>query len=157
MNAVVEIAGFQYRVSKHKIFNVPKLDAKEGEVIRISTVLAVSNDNDVKVGNPFLDNAYVDAKVLKFGKDPKILVYKYKKRKKYRRMKGHRQDYTQIEIVNIGIKEKVVEKRKEPKQTKSTKETKSTKPTKKTKLTKSTKQTKETKQTKSTKPTKELL
>ncbi|MCK4595701.1 50S ribosomal protein L21, partial [candidate division WOR-3 bacterium] len=119
MNAVVEIAGFQYRVSKHKIFNVPKLDAKEGEVIRISTVLAVSNDNDVKVGNPLLDNAYVDVKVLKFGKDPKILVYKYKKRKKYRRMKGHRQDYTQIEIVDIGIELK--EKKKETKETKSTK------------------------------------
>ena len=148
MNAVVEIAGFQYRVSKHKIFNVPKLDAKEGEVIRISTVLAVSNDNDVKVGNPFLDNAYVDVKVLKFGKDPKILVYKYKKRKKYRRMKGHRQDYTQIEIVDIGIKEKVVEKKKEPKKTKSIKSTKQTKPTKETKQTKSTKLTKQTKKTK---------
>ncbi|MCK4256760.1 50S ribosomal protein L21 [candidate division WOR-3 bacterium] len=151
MNAVVEIAGFQYRVSKHKIFNVPKLDAKEGEVIRISTVLAVSNDNDVKVGNPFLDNAYVDAKVLKFGKDPKILVYKYKKRKKYRRMKGHRQDYTQIEIVDIGIKEKVIEKKKEPKKTKETKETKSTKPTKQTKSTKKTKETKPIKSTKQTK------
>jgi len=148
MNAVVEIAGFQYRVSKHKIFNVPKLDAKEGEVIRISTVLAVSNDNDVKVGNPFLDNVYVDIKVLKFGKDPKILVYKYKKRKKYRRMKGHRQDYTQIEIVDIGIEVKEKEKKKETKKTKSTKETKSTKKTKSTKQTKETKLTKETKSTK---------
>ncbi|MEA3432644.1 MAG: 50S ribosomal protein L21 [candidate division WOR-3 bacterium] len=102
MNAVVEIAGFQYRISKNKVLNVPKLDAKEGDVVRIPTVLAISNGDTIKIGKPYVDNAYVDVKVLKFGKYPKILVYKYKKRKKYRRMKGHRQDYTQIEIVDIG-------------------------------------------------------
>jgi len=104
MNAVVEIAGFQYRISKNKVLNVPKLDAKEGDVVRIPTVLAISNGDTTKIGKPYVDNAYVDVKVLKFGKYPKILVYKYKKRKKYRRMKGHRQDYTQIEIVDIGTK-----------------------------------------------------
>ncbi|OYD15661.1 50S ribosomal protein L21, partial [candidate division WOR-3 bacterium JGI_Cruoil_03_44_89] len=101
MNAVIEIAGFQYRINENEVLNVPKLDAKEGDVVHIATVLAVSDGNSVKIGKPYVDNAYVDAKVLKFGKYPKILVYKYKKRKKYRRMKGHRQDYTQIEIVDI--------------------------------------------------------
>jgi large subunit ribosomal protein L21 len=104
VNAVVEIAGFQYRISKNEVLNVPRLDAKEGEIVRIPTVLAVSDGDTVKIGKPYVANAYVDAKVLKFGKYPKILVYKYKKRKKYRRMKGHRQDYTQIEIVDIGMK-----------------------------------------------------
>lgn len=105
MNAIVEIAGFQYRVSKNNVLNVPELDAKEGEVIRIPKVLAISDGDDVKIGSPFLLNAYVDIKVLKSGKAPKILVYKYKKRKKYRRIRGHRQGYTQIQIVDIGLEE----------------------------------------------------
>ncbi|MCD5383144.1 50S ribosomal protein L21 [candidate division WOR-3 bacterium] len=102
MNAIVKIAGFQYRVNKNLLLKVPKLDGKEGDIVRMPYVLTLSHGEETEVGKPYIDNAYVDVKIVGFGKYPKILVYKYKKRKKYRRMNGHRQDYTEIMVVEIG-------------------------------------------------------
>ena len=102
MYAVVEIAGFQYKVSPDMLIKVPKLEGKDGDTIRLDNVLAISDENKTEIGKPYLDDVYVKAKIIAFGKYPKLLVYKYKKRKKYRRMKGHRQDYTEIMITDIG-------------------------------------------------------
>ncbi len=101
MFSVVEIAGQQLKVSPSERIFVPKLDQKVGEVITFDRVLLVSDDKNVKVGNPTLKGVAVQAKVLAHVKDDKVTVFKKKKRKGYRVLRGHRQQYTEIEITSI--------------------------------------------------------
>lgn len=102
MFAVVEIAGQQHKVSPSEKIYVPKLDAEVGKIVKFDNVLLFSDDTSVKVGNPTVKNLKVEAKVLGHVKDEKVIVFKKKKRKGYRVRKGHRQQYTEIEITNIG-------------------------------------------------------
>jgi len=102
MFAVVEIAGQQHKVSPAERVFVPKLKAETGSKVSFSSVLLFSDDKSVKIGNPYLKGVKVEAKVLGFQKDEKIIVFKKKKRKGYRLRRGHRQQLTEIEIVNIG-------------------------------------------------------
>ncbi len=102
MYAVVETGGKQYRVAVGDKLMVEKLDVEEGANIELDRVLMVCNDGDVEVGTPVLDGTAVAAKVLKQGRGEKIKVFKFKRRKKYRKTQGHRQAFTQLEILSIG-------------------------------------------------------
>jgi len=99
--AVIKTGGKQYIVSKGLKIKVEKLPVEEGEEIEFSEVLLKANDAEVKIGAPFIEGAIVKAKVLSQFKDDKIIVFKYKKRKNYRRKQGHRQNLTELEILSI--------------------------------------------------------
>jgi large subunit ribosomal protein L21 len=101
MYAIVEIAGQQLKVeSKAKIF-VNKMDAEEGASVSFDKVLLIDNEGVIKVGQPLVDGAKVSATVVGHVKGDKVKVFKKKRRKGYRKLNGHRQEYTQIEIENI--------------------------------------------------------
>lgn len=101
MYAVIKTGGKQYRVSPGDKLRVESLDVDEGESIDIDQVLMVGEGSDVSVGNPLLSDAKVSAKVLSHGRGKKIEVIKFRRRKHYRRQMGHRQNYTEIEIVSV--------------------------------------------------------
>lgn len=101
MYAVVETGGKQYRVQEGDILFVEKLNLEEGEKIDLTKVLLVSNEDDLQIGKPYVDGAKVEASVLEQGKGKKIIVFKYKPKKNYRRKQGHRQPYTKLKIEKI--------------------------------------------------------
>jgi len=100
MYALVEFKGKQYKAEKGALLKVDKIDAEPGAAVNIETVLLVSGDS-VKVGNPYVNGAKVSATVESHGKDGKIIVFKYKPKKDYRRKQGHRQQYSIIKIGEI--------------------------------------------------------
>ena len=100
MYALVEFKGKQYKAEKGALLKVDKIDAEPGTAINIETVLLVSGD-PVKVGSPYIEGAKVSATVESHGKDDKIVVFKYKPKKDYRRKQGHRQQYSIIKIGDI--------------------------------------------------------
>lgn len=102
MYAVVEIAGQQYKVSKSDKIYVPKLESEAGTKVQFDRVLLLSDDIKTQIGTPVIDGASVHAKVLAHLKDDKVTVFKKKKRKGYKVLKGHRQQYTEIEITKVG-------------------------------------------------------
>jgi large subunit ribosomal protein L21 len=102
MFAVVEIAGQQLKVSPAEKVFVPKMQNEIGSTIKFDRVLLISDDKSVKVGNPTVKGVSVEARVLGHAKDDKVIVFKKKRRKGYRVRRGHRQQYTQIEITSIG-------------------------------------------------------
>jgi len=99
--AVIETGGKQYRVEKDSVLLIEKLDAQEGETVTFDKVLLVKKDDETKVGSPLLEGAKVVGKVVKHGKGKKIIVFKYKPKKNYKRKKGHRQPYTKVVIESI--------------------------------------------------------
>ena len=101
MYAVIATGGKQYRVAEGDVLFVEKLAGELDEQVVFSDVLTVVEDGSVKIGTPCLAGAKVTAKVLKQGKDKKILVYKYKSKANYRRRQGHRQPYTKVSIEKI--------------------------------------------------------
>jgi large subunit ribosomal protein L21 len=101
--AIVKTGGKQYRVSPGDVVDVELLSAEEGSTTEINDVLAVSRDGEVEFGKPFVDGARVVAQVQTHYKDRKIIVYKYKPKTRYRRKRGHRQNYTRILIQDIEI------------------------------------------------------
>ena len=101
MFAIVDIAGFQEKVEKGMKLHVQLQDADVGKTLTFPHVLLIADGDDVKVGAPVLAGASVEAKVLSHGKDDKIRIQKFKRRKRYRRVKGHRQNYTEIEVTKI--------------------------------------------------------
>ncbi len=100
MYAIIETGGKQYRVQQGDVIYVEKLD-KEPEGTVDFDVILLGADDGVKVGKPIVDGAKVQAKVVAQVKGEKILVFKYKSKKNYRRRKGHRQAYTKLEIVSV--------------------------------------------------------
>ncbi len=100
MYAVIETGGKQYRVQEGDVVFVEKLSVSEGEEYTFDKVLAVSKNDELLTGNP-VEGATVSAKVLSQGKDKKIIVFKYKPKKGYRRKQGHRQPHTKIQIEKI--------------------------------------------------------
>ena len=101
MYAVIKTGGKQYRVSPGDRLRVESLDADEGESIEISEVLMVGDGDDISIGTPLVSGAVVAAKVLSHGRGKKIEVIKFRRRKHYRRQMGHRQNYTELEIVSV--------------------------------------------------------
>lgn len=104
MFAIVDIAGFQEKVMEGDALSVPLLDVEEGKTVTFDTVLLVArSDDDVTVGMPTVAGASVEAKVIAHGRGEKIRVFKMRRRKRYRRVHGHRQDFTDIEITKITV------------------------------------------------------
>jgi large subunit ribosomal protein L21 len=98
--AVVRIQDVQYRVSENDLLRVPRLAEEVGAKVEFEDVLFLGGD-DVKIGTPTVEGARVVAEVVEHGRDEKIVVFKMKRRKNYRRRHGHRQPYTQIRIKSI--------------------------------------------------------
>lgn len=101
MFAVVEIAGQQYKVAKSDKLYVPKMKSEIGAKVTIDKVLLVGDEKKTTVGAPYIKGASVEAKVLGHMQDDKVTVFKKKKRKGYRVRRGHRQQYTQIEVTKV--------------------------------------------------------
>lgn len=110
MYAVIETGGKQYRVGEGDIINVEKLDAKAGDTITIKEILVVEKDKETLIGDPYVKGASVKAEVLEQGKAEKVIIFKYKAKKDYRRKKGHRQPYTQLQIKSVSFKKPAAEK-----------------------------------------------
>lgn len=101
MYAIIQTGGKQYKVSEGSVLKVEKLNAQPGDRLILDQVLMLSDENGVKVGNPLVSEAKVTVTVLEQGKDKKVVVYKYKKRKNYRKKQGHRQPHTKLKVEKI--------------------------------------------------------
>lgn len=101
MYAIIATGGKQYRVSEGDVIYIEKIDAQVDSTVSFD-VLLMGNDGDVKIGTPVVDGVKVEGKVVGQIRGEKIVVYKYKSKKNYRRKQGHRQPYTKVEITKIG-------------------------------------------------------
>ncbi len=102
MIAVVDILGQQFKVSENTKYYVPRLNQEPDSEITFDQVLLLNDGKETKVGSPVVEGAKVTAKVLSHLKDDKVLVFKKKRRKGYRKQNGHRQQLTRIEVTQIG-------------------------------------------------------
>ena len=102
MYAVVEIAGQQFKVAKADKIMVPKIESEIGAKLMFDKVLLLGSQKQTKIGTPYLSGSQIEAKVIGHLKDDKVLVFKKKKRKGYRVRRGHRQQFTEIEVVKVG-------------------------------------------------------
>ena len=103
MYAIVEIAGDQVRVEEGARVRVPKIHAEPGETLEFSDVLLVAGGENTSIGTPTVENATVRAEVLSHGRGKKIIVFKIKRRKNYRRKNGHRQEFTDLLVRDIVV------------------------------------------------------
>ncbi len=103
MYAVIETGGKQYRVQEGDVITVEKLNVEAGQTVTFDKVLVLGEGKDVKVGTPYLDAA-VTGTVVENGKGQKVIIFKYKAKKDYRKKQGHRQPYTLVEITSIAGK-----------------------------------------------------
>ena len=101
MYAIIESCGRQYKVAEGDVVFFEKLDAEEGKKVTFSDVVLVSEEGKVQIGNPYVKGVKVEGKVISHGKGKKIIVFKMKAKKNYRRKQGHRQPYTKVEITSI--------------------------------------------------------
>lgn len=101
MFAIVETGGKQYKVARGDVLRVEKLEAAPGEKVVLDRVLLVENDGEVLVGTPYIEGASVLAEVKSQGKAKKVIIFKYKPKKNYRRKKGHRQMFTELAVEEI--------------------------------------------------------
>lgn len=105
MYAIIDACGRQYKVEEGMVVYFEKLDAKEGEKVTFDKVALVSNNDKIEVGNPTIAGAKVEGRVISQGRGKKIVVFKYKPKKNERTTRGHRQDYTKVEITSIKVSE----------------------------------------------------
>jgi large subunit ribosomal protein L21 len=101
MYAVIKTGGKQYRVAPGDKLHVEKLPGAVGDTVTFSEVLLVGGEGDIKIGRPLLGGAKVGAMITAQGRDKKIIIFKLRRRKNYRRKKGHRQPFTALEITTI--------------------------------------------------------
>tara|TARA_B100001559_G_C16167407_1_gene469225 strand:- start:155 stop:550 length:396 start_codon:yes stop_codon:yes gene_type:complete len=125
--AIIETGGKQYKVSTSKILEIEKLDAKKGETVKFKNVLLLNDNKNTEIGNPSIEGATVEAKLLDNVKDRTILVFHKRRRKHSRKKNGHRQQHSKIQITKILAKggkvideAKIVEKKKVVKDIKKT-------------------------------------
>lgn len=104
MLSVIKTGGKQYLVEPGKKIKIEKLEAKEGDEVTFSEVLLLEKNKKVEIGNPLIKDVQVVAKVLKQGKGDKIIIFKYKPKKRYQKKMGHRQPFTEVEILKIDTK-----------------------------------------------------
>ncbi|MDE7392016.1 MAG: 50S ribosomal protein L21 [Treponemataceae bacterium] len=103
MYALFEYKGKQYKAEKDALIQVDKIDAEKGAKIAIASVLLVSDGDKVRVGAPYVQGAKVEVEVEDSFRDKKVLVFKYKSKKDYHRLIGHRQEYTKVRVKNIVV------------------------------------------------------
>lgn len=101
MYAIIQTGGKQYRVSPGDVLRVEYLPGERGDKVVLDQVLMVNDDQDLRIGQPLLENASVRTQILRQGKAKKIVVFKKKRRKNYRRKQGHRQLFTALQIQEI--------------------------------------------------------
>jgi len=99
--AVFRTGGKQYRASKGERVRVERLDAAVGDAVEFDQVLMVGEGAKIKVGSPLVSGSKVGAKVVAQGRDEKIIIVKFRRRKHYKRVQGHRQSFTEVEITGI--------------------------------------------------------
>jgi large subunit ribosomal protein L21 len=153
MYAVVNTGGKQYKVQQGEILRVEKIPGDIGSPVTFDRVLMFSDGENISIGQPVLDDVSVEGHIVEQGKASKIIVFKYKRRKRYRRKQGHRQEFTAVRIDSIkaaGVKAKETpssEKESEPKVEKADAETKTDKHKSKKAAPKEGAENKETKKT----------
>jgi len=101
MYAIVRAGGRQVRMAANTVVRVDRLDVPVGETVHFSQVLALHDDNELRVGTPYVEGARVVGKAVAQGKDRKIRVFKYKRKKHYQRTRGHRQHHTMVQVLKI--------------------------------------------------------
>ncbi len=101
MYAIIETGGKQYKVQDGDVIFIEKIDAENDSKYVFDKVVAIGGDDGIKVGTPYVEGATVEASVVKTGKAKKIIVYKMKPKKNYRRKQGHRQPYTKVQITAV--------------------------------------------------------
>lgn len=101
MYAIIETGGKQYRVEKGDVIDVELLETKEGSPIEFKNVLFLNTGNAAKIGKPNVDGSSVVGELLQEVRGPKVINYKYKRRKNFRRKVGHRQNYLRVKITEI--------------------------------------------------------
>ncbi|MBE6025647.1 MAG: 50S ribosomal protein L21 [Firmicutes bacterium] len=105
MYAIIETGGKQYRVQEGDVITVEKLNAAVGETVCFDHVLVLGEGEGIQVGTPYVGTA-VEGKVVEEGKGKKVIIFKYKAKKDYRKKQGHRQPYTMVEITGLGVDSK---------------------------------------------------
>lgn len=129
MYAIIETGGKQYRVTEGDVINIEKLMVWPGDEVVFDNVLILGDGNAVQIGTPYVEAAQVFGKVVENGKGQKVIIFKYKSKKDYRKKQGHRQPYTMVEITGMGTDKpkaaKPVEKAVKPAEAPVTTETKS--------------------------------
>lgn len=114
MKAVIETGGFQYSVQENEKFKIPYVDKKPGDKIKFGKVLAVINGKKSEYGKPYLKGYYADGEIISQGRYPKVISFKFKRRKDYKRTKGHRQSYTEVLVKKITVKPVRAKKTQQP-------------------------------------------
>lgn len=102
MYAVIETGGKQYRVQEGDVVTVERLNVEAGQKIEFDKVLVLAGEGDLKVGTPYVEGAKVTGEVVENGKGKKVIIFKYKAKKDYRKKQGHRQPYTMVKIESLG-------------------------------------------------------
>lgn len=100
MNAIIVTGGKQYKVAEGDVLSIEKLDAEVGAEVSFDALMVVDGA-EVKVGKPVVEGASVVAKVVEHGKGPKVIIFKMKPKKDYRKKQGHRQPFTKVEILSV--------------------------------------------------------
>jgi large subunit ribosomal protein L21 len=103
MFAVFKTGGKQFRAEPGASIRIPSLEAEPGDAVTFDEVLLASADGDVKVGQPLVEGAKVTAEVVRHGRDRKVIVFKRKRRKGYRRKNGHRQGFTEVRVSEVVV------------------------------------------------------
>jgi len=103
MYAIIKTGGKQYRVNEGDVISVEKLDVASGEKVVFDEILVVSKDGELQVGAPVVTGAKVEGTVVQQGKEKKVIVFKYKPKKDYRKKQGHRQPFTKVKIEKISL------------------------------------------------------
>lgn len=103
MYAVVKTGGKQYQVSPGDTVKVEKLEGKQGDAVDLGEVLLIADKEQVILGRPFVEGASVSAEIVEQARHRKVLIYKFRRRKRYRRKAGHRQPYTALKITGIQV------------------------------------------------------
>ena len=101
MYALIETGGKQYRVSEGDTIRVERLQSEPGSTVELTSVMLLGKDDGPIVGSPLVSGASVKASVLSHGREDKVIVFKYRRKKNYRRFRGHRQHYTDLQIESI--------------------------------------------------------
>lgn len=101
MFAIIELGGKQYKVREKEILRIEKSETPEGKTAKVEKVLLKTDGKATHIGTPFLEGASVEIKVLKTGLGEKVRTFKMKAKKRYKRLKGHRQPFSEVEIVKI--------------------------------------------------------